>query len=165
MFALPSLVLIAVVVRSGDAAQAGIHNISTDINNPPQFVAAIEQRGNNSNPLEYTKEVADIQQKAFSEVSTIVSNQTPLQAFENALAIAKSMGWEVYAQEEGEGRIEAVDTTFWFGFKDDIVIRITANNTGSLIDLRSVSRVGISDLGANANRIALFSEAFRNNDH
>ena len=164
LFALPPLILVAVFMQSRDDAQAGIHNISTDIDNPPQFIAAVEQRGANSNPLEYTAEVAAIQQQAFPDVSTISTNQAPLQAFENSLAIAESLGWEVYAQNADQGLIEAVETTFWFGFKDDIVIRIAANNTGSTVDLRSVSRVGVSDLGANANRIIKFSEAFRSTD-
>ncbi len=164
LFALPCLILVAAFVRSGDDAQAGIHNISTDIDNPPQFIAAVEQRGPDSNPLEYTSEIAAIQQKSFPEVGTISTNQTPLQAFENSLAIAESLGWKVYSQNDDQGRIEAVDTTFWFGFKDDIAIRITATNSGSKVDLRSVSRVGVSDLGANAKRIGTFSEAFRNND-
>ncbi len=70
------------------------------------------------------------------------------------------MIWEIYAEVPTEGRIEAVDTTFWFGFKDDIVIRVQPENAGSRIDLRSVSRVGKGDLGANAKRISMFVEAF-----
>ena len=73
LFALPPLILVAVFMQSRDDAQAGIHNISTDIDNPPQFIAAVEQRGANSNPLEYTAEVAAIQQQAFPDVSTISS--------------------------------------------------------------------------------------------
>jgi uncharacterized protein (DUF1499 family) len=56
----------------------------------------------------------------------------------------------------GEGRIEATDTTFWFGFKDDIVVRIAATGHGSRLDVRSVSRVGVSDIGTNARRIRKF---------
>lgn len=164
LFALPALILVAAFMQSRDDAQAGIHNISTDINNPPQFTAAVAQRGADSNPLEYTTEVATVQQKFFPDVNTISTKRTPLQAFENSLAIAQSMGWEVYAQDADLGHIEAVDTTFWFGYKDDIVIRITANDSGSLVDLRSVSRVGVSDLGANAKRIGKFTEAFRDNN-
>ena len=70
------------------------------------------------------------------------------------------MGWEIAAAVPGEGRIEATDTTFWFGFKDDIVIRIQATDSGSRVDLRSVSRVGRGDMGANAQRIQDFSQAF-----
>ena len=55
-----------------------------------------------------------------------------------------------------DGRIEATDTTFWFGFKDDVVIRISKSDKGSQLDIRSVSRVGKSDVGTNAKRIRKF---------
>ena len=54
---------------------------------------------------------------------------------------------------QDQGRLEATDTTFWFGFKDDVVIRIQSTGGNTLVDVRSKSRVGESDLGANANRI------------
>jgi uncharacterized protein (DUF1499 family) len=66
------------------------------------------------------------------------------------------MGWEIVASEPHEGRIEATATTLWFGFKDDVVVRITPVPGGSRIDVRSVSRVGRSDVGANAERIAAY---------
>ena len=66
---------------------------------------------------------------------------------------ARGMGWEIAAAEAGEGRIEATDTTAWWGFKDDVVIRITAEGEGSRLDIRSMSRVGKSDIGKNAERI------------
>ena len=59
-----------------------------------------------------------------------------------------------------EGRVEATATTFWFGFKDDVVVRVREYEAGSKIDVRSVSRVGASDLGANAARIERFLNAF-----
>jgi uncharacterized protein (DUF1499 family) len=58
------------------------------------------------------------------------------------------------------GLVEATATTFWFGFKDDVVVRVVANAAGSRIDIRSVSRVGQSDIGANAARIEKFLAAF-----
>ncbi len=66
---------------------------------------------------------------------------------------AYQMGWEIIAVHEPVGKIEATAQTFWFGFKDDIIVRIQPDSTGSLVDVRSVSRVGVSDLGANARRI------------
>lgn len=71
------------------------------------------------------------------------------------------MGWKIVAAEAEMGRIEATDITFWFGFKDDVVIRITAQNKGSRVDVRSVSRVGLSDVGTNAKRINSFLEALQ----
>ena len=69
---------------------------------------------------------------------------------------AEDMGLEIVAVEPKEGRIEATATTFWFGFKDDVVIRIVADGSGSRLDMRSKSRVGRSDVGANAARIRRF---------
>ena len=81
-------------------------------------------------------------------------------AFDHALAVAAELGWEVYHQDRNAGVIEAVDTTAIMAFKDDIVIRLRTNADGTLVDIRSVSRVGISDLGANAARIRAFQQAF-----
>ena len=69
---------------------------------------------------------------------------------------ARELGWEIAAAVSGEGRIEATDQTFWFGFKDDVVVRVRAADGGSRVDVRSVSRVGRSDVGTNARRIRRF---------
>ena len=71
------------------------------------------------------------------------------------------MGWEIVASDPDTGRIEATDTTFWFGYKDDIIIRVTPEQDGATVDIRSVSRVGIGDLGANAERIETFLAALK----
>jgi uncharacterized protein (DUF1499 family) len=68
------------------------------------------------------------------------------------------MGWEVVGRDAQAGRIEAVDTTRWFGFKDDIAIRVSAAGAGSRVDVRSKSRVGRSDLGTNARRVRAYLE-------
>lgn len=159
LLALPPLIIVASIMRDGDS-RAGIHNISTDIDNPPVFSAAIKQRGTDSNPLEYNSQVAAIQRKFFPDIRPIITDKSPQQAFEIALSTAKKLGWEIYAANPDLGRIEAVDTTFWFGFKDDIVIRIAATEKASRVDLRSVSRVGQGDMGANADRINQFTRLF-----
>ena len=81
-------------------------------------------------------------------------------AFARALEVARAMGWEIYHQDRNAGVIEAVDSTRIMAFKDDVVIRLQAAGEGTRIDLRSVSRVGRSDLGANAERIRAFTRAF-----
>jgi uncharacterized protein (DUF1499 family) len=68
------------------------------------------------------------------------------------------MGWDVIAVDQAGGRIEATASTFWFGFKDDIVVRIRPEGDRSRIDIRSVSRVGKSDVGTNAKRIRAYVE-------
>ena len=69
------------------------------------------------------------------------------------LAEARSQGWEIVTEDAAARTLDATATTFWFGFKDDVAVRVRAQGAGSVIDVRSTSRVGLSDLGANAARI------------
>jgi uncharacterized protein (DUF1499 family) len=81
----------------------------------------------------------------------------PDQAFAKALAAAKAMpDWEIVEAADADGRIEATATSRFMGFKDDIVIRIVSEGAGSRVDIRSKSRVGRSDVGANADRIRAY---------
>ena len=133
-----------------------IHDISTDLDNPPKFVAVLPLR---QGSVEYGgAAVAALQLKAYPDLKTLVLSVPMQQAFQSALDTAREMGWQIVAQVPAEGRIEATDTTFWFGFKDDIVIRVFPAAAGdrSLVDIRSVSRVGVSDIGTNAKRIRSF---------
>jgi uncharacterized protein DUF1499 len=131
-----------------------IHDISTDLDNPPQFVAIVPLRGG---PVQHGGAMVAAQQlKAYPDIKTQVLPVPKEQAFSSALSAAREMGWDIVAEMPAEGRIEATDTTFWYGFKDDIVIRITAAGNRSLLDIRSVSRVGISDVGTNARRVRAF---------
>ena len=77
-----------------------------------------------------------------------------------ALEVAGELGWEVYFKDQSAGIIEAVDTTAIMAFWDDVVIRVLGDAQGTKLDLRSVSRVGVGDLGANAARIRAFQQAF-----
>ncbi len=134
-----------------------IHDISTDTENPPPFVAILPLRKDAPNSAEYGgSEIAAQQRTAYPDVKTATLNLSPDQAFAQALTTARKRGWEIVSADLKEGRIEATDTTLWFGFKDDIVIRIIPGDKGSRIDLRSVSRVGRSDVGTNARRIKNF---------
>ena len=82
----------------------------------------------------------------------------PAEAFARALTTAERLGWEIVAQDADSGLIEATDTTFWMGFKDDVVIRLRPEGAGTRVDMRSVSRVGRSDIGVNAARVAGYME-------
>jgi hypothetical protein len=131
-----------------------IHDISTDTANPPAFVAVLPLRAGAENGAEYGgKEVAEAQSKGYPDLKTLELGVPPNIAFARALDAAERMGWAMVAANPAEGRIEATDTTFWYGFKDDIVIRVTPGGAGSRLDVRSVSRVGRSDIGTNAKRI------------
>lgn len=134
-----------------------IHDITTDTENPPQFNMILGLRKDALNPAEYGGPGTSSQQlTAYPDIKPVMLAVTPAKAFELCLATAREMGWDIINAKSDEGIIEGTDTTFWFGFKDDIVIRITPSEKGSRIDLRSVSRVGKSDVGTNAKRIRNF---------
>lgn len=145
--------------RATARAVPPIHDISTDLDQPPSFVAILPLRRDAPNPAEYGgSEVALQQRDAYPDIKTVRLNVRPEEAFSRALAAARDLGWEIVAAVPAEGRIESTDTTFWFGFTDDIVIRVTPAADHSLIDIRSVSRVGRSDVGTNARRIRAFTQ-------
>lgn len=131
-----------------------IHDITTDAENPPAFAALLPVRREAPNGAAYGgPEVAAKQRAAYPDIRPVRLPVPPREAFDRALAAAQKMGWTIAAAERADGRIEATATTFWFGFRDDIVIRVAPEETGSRVDIRSVSRVGKSDLGTNARRI------------
>jgi hypothetical protein len=131
-----------------------IHDISTDLADPPMFVAVLKLRVNAPNPATYGgPEVAAAQRSAYPDIQPLLLNAPVAEVFAAALAEAKKQDWQIAAQDGQTGRIEATATTFWFGFKDDIVVRITPIDGKSRVDVRSVSRVGKSDVGKNAQRI------------
>lgn len=131
-----------------------IHDISTDTTSPPAFVALLPARLEAPNGADYAGEdIARQQREAYPDVQPLQLALAPEAAFERALAAARDMGWEIADAESADGRIEATDTTFWYGFKDDVVVRVRAEGGGSRIDVRSMSRLGGSDVGANAERI------------
>ena len=139
-----------------------IHDITTDTANPPVFIALADARKASPNGLEYKgAEIAEQQKKAYTDIQTMTSALPPAQLFVKAEGVAREMGWEIAAADAKEGRIEATQTTLLYGFKDDVVIRIAADQVGSKIDMRSMSRVGLSDVGINAARIRKFSSALR----
>ena len=131
-----------------------IHDISTDMIDPPGFVALLDTRNKSPNGSAYGgAAIAEQQRKAYADIKPLDISAPPRDAMQKAIDAARSMGWEVVASDVATGRVEATDTTSWFGFKDDVVIRVRPNGSGSRIDVRSVSRVGRSDIGANAKRI------------
>jgi uncharacterized protein (DUF1499 family) len=139
-----------------------IHNISTDVDDPPEFDEVVALRGENANPIIYdAAELAPEQQRAYPWVQTLQSGLSPETALGRAVQVLEDMGLEIVSVDETADRVEATDTTFWFGFKDDVVVRVRPGpGNGSLVDMRSVSRVGMSDLGTNARRIGTFLERF-----
>lgn len=139
--------------------RAVIHDVTTNIDNPPEFVALVQIRADDEarNPPEYAgEETALIQQEVYPDLVTLEFQATPDAVFGAVSEVVRELGWEVAAEVQATGRIEATDVTTWFRFRDDVVIRIEPANGGSRVDIRSKSRVGRGDMGTNALRIREF---------
>lgn len=150
-------------VNQAEKPQPGLplNDISTDTTNPPLFNAVVPLRPEKSNTVIYPGEVAATRQEAlFPDIKPIESFSSFEQAFQQALQIAKNSGWEIVSQDINTGMIEAVASTPVFDFKDDVAIRVSATSTGSIIDIRSHSRIGRGDRGKNAARVRGFIKQF-----
>jgi uncharacterized protein (DUF1499 family) len=134
-----------------------IHDITTDTQNPPAFVAVRALRKEGDHPVEYDgPEVAAEQQKAYPDLMPLTLAADKDRVFEAAEAALKAMNLEIVDASAAEGRIEAVHTSLLYGFKDDMVVRLVPEGAGTRVDVRSKSRVGRSDVGQNAKRIREF---------
>ena len=151
-------------MRNQAAGVPPIHDVTTDTEDPPAFVDVLPLREQNHarNTAVYERDrsgqrtinVPEAQAKAYPDIKTLVLDGVPpADAYKRALTAVRQSGWTIVADKPEEGRIEAWDKTFWFGFIDDVVIRVAATDAGSKIDIRSLSRVGGSDIGKNAQRI------------
>ena len=140
-----------------------INDVTTDTANVPAMVVTQQLRHGAPNPPAYPgPSSAALQRAAYPDIAPVVINLPPADAFHKVDAAAMALGWEIVARAPADGRIEATDTSDWFGLTDDIVIRIRAEGTrGSRVDIRSKSRVGESDFGVNARRIRAFIERMR----
>ncbi len=144
-----------------------IHDITTDTANPPAFVAVAALREPGDHPVTYdgddmmpgqdTMTIREAQLASYDGLDPAYFNQPPAQVFASVLAEVEAQGWQLVDANEAEGRVEAFERTFWYGFTDDVVVRIARDDDGRVrVDVRSKSRVGISDVGANAARIEAF---------
>ncbi len=137
-----------------------IHDISTNRINPPEFVSVAALRVDAPNTLVYggsnnmtPQRLIELTDEAYPDLITRRYSESVNVVFEKALAGVGDLGWELVAANASAGRIEATDTTFWFRFKDDVVITIEQQGSDTVVDARSVSRVGTGDVGANAIRL------------
>ena len=163
--------LVPVGIMGPQMAAAGdvppIHDITTDTANPPAFVAIVPLRKNAPNGVEYgaseawpAEKLGATTMEAYPGLKPIESDLSVADAVDRTEATLQAMGLEIVAVDKEAGLVEATATTFWFGFKDDMVVRIVGDGEGSRIDLRSMSRVGQGDVGANAARITDFVGRF-----
>jgi uncharacterized protein (DUF1499 family) len=139
-----------------------IHDISTDLENPPTCDAIVPLRTDAPNDLERTPEVTELQRHGYPDLAPVTLPIPLDQAFDRALAAAQEAGWQIVTADKSSGRIEATDTTRWFGFEDDVVVRLTPWGAGTRVDMRSVSRIGRSDIGTNARRIRQYLNRLSN---
>jgi uncharacterized protein (DUF1499 family) len=136
-----------------------IHDVSTDLENPPSFEAILPLRADVAAPLDRAPIVATHQREGYPDLAPVILPLPLDQAFTRALGAAQEAGWQIVTADKGSGRIEATDTTAWFGFTDDIVVRLTPWGAGTRVDVRSVSRDREHDMGTNARRIRRYLAA------
>ena len=144
-----------------------IHDITTDFDNPPMIIAAADLE--RSNPPDYVGDetapganitIAEAQREAFPDIEPKMVDASLDETVEIVSAVVGAMGMEILDDGPTEigWRIEAASTSMWFGFVDDFIVRLTPEGASTRVDVRSKSRVGVSDLGANAARIRTFFE-------
>jgi uncharacterized protein (DUF1499 family) len=102
------------------------------------------------------REQSEESRRAYPDIQPLRLKVAPNIAFERAKGAIEESGWQLVREDASAGRLEAVATTFWFGFKDDVIVRVAADGGGSRVDVRSKSRVGKGDLGTNAQRIRTY---------
>jgi uncharacterized protein (DUF1499 family) len=154
------VVVFALLAARGGGVPA-IHDVTTDPNDPPQFVASARAAENQGRDLTYPHgkgDVTALQRAAYPDLEPIRLDVPPDETLRRAQRAAGELGWKVVEVDESAGRLEANATSRIFRFVDDIVVRVRPDAGGSIVDVRSTSRVGESDLGANAARITAFSE-------
>jgi uncharacterized protein (DUF1499 family) len=136
-----------------------IYDITTDPIDPPRYEALARVRPRDANPIAYAGLYAAEQQRtAYPDIGPLSVGATPQAAYDAAFAVVTKRKWrivEARAPQAGrrDGRIEAVARTAIMGFRDDVVVRVRADGDGTRIDVRSSSRYGTFDFGANASRI------------
>jgi uncharacterized protein (DUF1499 family) len=154
-----TLVAITAIAALSAGRVPTINDISTDLENPPVFPEAASLAADAGRDLSYPGEVFARQQRAgYPDLAPIRLQRSPTQTFRDARRVATELGWEVIREDAEGGILQAIDVTRIFRFVDDIVIRIRPEQAGCVVDLRSRSREGRGDLGANADRIRAFRD-------
>jgi len=142
-----------------------INDISTDLENPPAFTQAQNIPANTGRDMAFPAGNAPIIREGYPNLQAIQTTKTPAQIFQMALSVSRKMSrWEITHSDEATGIIEGVATTRLFHWKDDFVIRVGETpEGGAILDMRSKSRDGKGDLGANAKRIQDFFDKMTEN--
>jgi len=136
-----------------------IYDVTTDLDNPPAFETLVSRRPAGSNPLTRSPELDQLQRQHYADLAPVIVSQPVRLVFDRVRLAAENQGWTIVASDPATGRLEATDTTAWFGFTDDIVVRLTPWGSATRVDMRSVARHGSTDAGTNARRIHRFFSA------
>jgi uncharacterized protein (DUF1499 family) len=136
-------------------ASPRLSDVTTDMKNPPKFVKieTIRKAKKARNTVKYTVAKAALQQKHYSDIKPVFLKLPPDQAFKRVTEAVGKLRWKVVEADAAQGRLEAFESSLIFGFVDDVVVRVRAAEAGSVVDIRSSSRVGRRDAKVNANRV------------
>jgi uncharacterized protein (DUF1499 family) len=137
-----------------------INDITTDVEDPPSFQAAEGAPDYDGRDMSYPDGFAAQVREGYPDLAPIESDLAADLAFAKARAAAERLGWKIVWQDEEAGVFNAIEKSAMFKFVDDVTVRVRATDGGSRIDIRSKSRDGKGDLGANAARIRRFEQAF-----
>jgi uncharacterized protein (DUF1499 family) len=151
------IVVLGAATMAGDAPP--INDITTDLDNPPEFESARIVPDYVGRDMSYPAEFVEVVRVSYPDLEPLRLDSPPDVTFERAIATAESLGWEIVSRSESRGVFDAQHVSTIFRFVDDITVRIVADGPGSLVDMRSKSRDGQSDLGANAARIRTYFDA------
>jgi uncharacterized protein (DUF1499 family) len=150
----------------------GIHDIATNLEDYPRFYRLTVRDDNLANipdmgrrdlaALEPRERWKAIHRESYGDIAPIRVPWSVAETTERARRLAEARGWEVVTFAPRSGILEAVDTSRFFRFKDNVVVRVRAvGEDGSIVDMRSISRVGVSDVGVNAARVRSFLAELR----
>jgi uncharacterized protein (DUF1499 family) len=157
------LVLTAVLIQ---AALPGreyppINDITTDLDDPPEFASSRDVAAYAAFDMSYPADFVTVVREGYPDLATLELKLSPNAAYAQSLEAARGLGWEITYQNASKGRFDASQTSAVFRFVDDIAVRVRPRDSGSEVDIRSRSRVGRGDLGANAARIRRFAKSLR----
>ena len=152
------MILALLIGRSPGADAPSINDITTNLEDPPGYAARTGDHPNADRDMAYPGDWIAIVREAYPDLAPIRLQASPPDAFARTLSRAEALGWTVVEQDPAAGTFEAEDATALFRFVDDISVRVRPEAAGSVVDVRSKSRDGRGDIGANAARIREFRD-------
>ena len=155
------LAVLAGAAGSGGGGAPPINDISTDLEDPPAFAPASVVPEYAGRDMGYPAEFVPIVRAGYPDLAPLVTDAPVEATWARALEAAEALGFEIVARNDPEHTFDAREATFLFRFVDDVVVRVRPEGSGSRVDVRSKSRDGRGDLGANAQRIERFLDALR----